>query len=194
MSDGRGRCASSQPVIAQHFSYVIPEALQPYRQAIAYFSEVGSAGKFTDRIFHEEVCSPPPFGLTAYGTEQDLLQADCNAPGDATAVRGRVAFLEIEDKLQTTAPLGIDLRRAAGQACYGMGMLNEALARGDHQQALDLVCQLQSEASYDGPFVPYASQHKIPVTTPPSANALTRLARNATAEQRLCIAKIGRRL
>lgn len=194
MGDGRGSCATSQPVITQEFSYIIPVALRPYQQAIAYFSEVGAKGKFKHRIFHNALCSPPAFAATAHGDEQDLLQTDCNAPGDATEVRGQVAFLEVEDKLQTTAPLRINLRRAAGNACDGMGMLKEALARDDHQQALDLVCELPREATYDGPFIPYAAQRKIPVTTPPSSEALTRLAQNATEAQRLCIAKIGRGL
>ncbi|SDF69444.1 MULTISPECIES: hypothetical protein [unclassified Duganella] len=194
MGDGGGSCASNQPVITQKFSYVVPEALRPYQQAMTYFSEVGAKGKFRHRIFQPALCSSPTFGATAYGNEQDLIQVDCSAPGDLTAVRGQVAFLEIEDKLQATAPLRINLRRAEGQACYGMGMLKEALARGDHQQALDLVCQLPREATYDGAFDPHAPLRKIPVSAPPSSEALAQLARHATEEQRLCIVKIGREL
>jgi hypothetical protein len=191
MSDGRGSCGSNQPVISQDFTYIIPDALRPYQEALTYFSEVGTKVKFDDRNFNEPMCSTPAFGVTAYGNEQDLVQVDCNAPGNTIAIRGQVGFLEIEDRLQTTAALNINLRQAAGKTCYGMGMLKEAMARGDSKQALDLVCKLPGEATYDGAFNPNAKARKIPLSTQPSSEALAQLARNATEEQRLCIAKIG---
>nr|WP_315259802.1 hypothetical protein [uncultured Duganella sp.] len=194
MADGRGSCASNQPVIVENFSYITPDSLRPYQQAITYFSQVGTAGNFKNREFLDALCSAPAFGVTAYGKEQDLVQVDCNAPGAATAIRGQAGFLEIEDRLQTTAPVSIDLRQAVGKACFGMGMLKEALARGDRRQALDLVCKLAQEATYDGPFVPYAERRKIPAATPPSTEALAQLAQHADEKQRLCIAKIGRGL
>jgi len=189
MADGRGGCASNQPAIVQDFHYDLPAAVRPYQQAITYFSEKRTAGKFEQRIFIKALCEPPVFGATAYGAERDLVQADCQSPGAATAIRGRVGFLEVEDSLQTTTAVTIDLRKAAGRACHGMGMLKEALARKDEQRALDLICQLPYEQPYDGIFNPYAKPRRTPKTPPPMAE-LHRLAAHATEEQRLCIEKI----
>jgi hypothetical protein len=188
-SDGRGACASQQPAIVQDFHYVLPAALQPYQQAVIHFSEMRSARKFEPMTFTQNICTPPLFGATAYEEERDLVQVDCKKPGATRTIRGQVGFLELEDSLQTTEPLSIDLRKAVGKACYGMGMVKEALARGDAQQALNLVCQLPYEQPYDGIFIPYAKPRSTP-KTPPPVDALRQLAARATEEQRLCIAKI----
>lgn len=188
-ADGRGACVSNQPAIVQEFHYELPSALQPYRQAVTYFSEIRTTGKFEPLFFIENVCEPPLFGATAYREERDLVEVDCKAPGTARTIRGQVAFLELEDGLQTTEPINIDLNKAEGKACHGMDMLTEALARGNQRQALNLVCQLPYERPYDGFFDPYAKPQRTP-KTPAPVNALRKLAAHATEEQRLCIKKI----
>lgn len=189
MGDGRGSCWSNQPVIAQDFHYVLPESLQPYKQAMTYFSETRTAGKFERRSFIKLLCAPPQFGTTAYGEERDLVQVDCTKPGADKTIRGQVGFLEVEDSLQTTAAVNTALSKAEGKACHGMGMLTEALTRADEQQALNLVCQLPYERPYDGFFDPYAKPRRTP-KTPAPIQVLRQLAAHATEEQRLCIAKI----
>jgi hypothetical protein len=87
----------------------------------------------------------------------------------------------------------IDLRKAGGRACHGMGMLAETLVRGEQQRALDLVCQIQSEQPYDGMFDPNAKPKQTRKTAPP-IDALRRLASHASNEQCLCIEKISRGL
>lgn len=189
MSDGGGSCASNQPVIAQDFRYKLPADLQPYRQAIIYRSELRTTDAYSPRPLSPIACGTPAFGNTAYGDERDLVQVDCSAP-IAMRIRGQVGFLEVEDTLQTTSSLPIDLRQASGKACHGMGMLHEALAAGDTARALDLACKLPSENTYEGVFDPDAKPRRTPKIPPPSQAALAALAERATAEQRACVAGI----
>lgn len=190
MGDGRGSCSSHQPVIAQEFRYVLPAALLPYRQAVMFFSEERKGEKYIDRNFPATGCDDP-FAETAYGDERDLIQADCSAPRGVHSVRGQAGFLEVEDHLQTTAAFTTDFGRAAGRACHGMGMLKEALQRGERERALDLVCRLPHERSYWGPFRPGVAGKRVPESAPPSSEQLAQLAAHATSEQRACIGEIG---
>jgi hypothetical protein len=106
MGDGRGSCFSNQPVIAQDFRYQLPAALQPYREAVIYASEMSTKGAYSPRRFSPLVCAVPAYGSTAYGDECDLVQVDCTTPS-TMRIRGRVGFLEVEDTLQTTSSMAV---------------------------------------------------------------------------------------
>src|SRR6185503_13632682 len=140
LADGRGSCSSSQPVIAQNFHYVIPPSLEPYRQAMAYFSEARIGGRYADTAFHRSVCEDPVYARTAYGDGHDAFQTSCEKPDNASAIRGRAAFLEVEDRLQTTAPVNINPHEAAGRSCTGLGIIKDALAVQDYRRALTTAC------------------------------------------------------
>jgi hypothetical protein len=195
MRDGRGSCASNQPVIAQRFHYVLPPALEPYREALAYFSEVSVGKKYEERAFPLIGCAQPVFATTALGDGKDLIQANCEAPGGDRSIRGQAGFLEVEDRLQATLPIRINLSKAVGKACNGMGMLKEALAINDTSRAITTACQMRSEQSYWGPFRPNAIEKpsKISARDLPSSKALDQLSKLASKDEQNCVDEVRRR-
>ncbi|OFA01163.1 hypothetical protein [Duganella sp. HH101] len=193
MSDGRGSCSSHQPVVSQTFHYGLPSALQPYLDGVAYFSEVRTKTGFTAMTYHASACDTTPFAQTAYGGGKDLIYANCEERHTAQTIRGWVGLLEVEDRLHLTQPVVVDLSRASGKACNGMGLLKEAMANHDTHKALAIACSIQYEQPFDGAFTPHkqTKPKHPPITDLPSIEALADLMKLASTEEGTCIDQVA---
>ncbi|WP_332856466.1 hypothetical protein [Duganella sp. S19_KUP01_CR8] len=192
ISDGRGSCVSRQPVVSQTFHYGLPPELQPYLNGVAYFSEVRTKAGFTAITYHATACDITPFAQTAYSGGKDLIYANCEESHAAQSIRGWVGLLEVEDRLHLTKPVVVDLSKASGKACNGMGMLKEALTNHDADKAIAIACSIQYEQPFDGVFTPYKQiKPKHPTAADlPSIEALADLKKLASNEERTCIEQV----
>jgi hypothetical protein len=141
-----GTCSSNQAAVTADFAYRIPDNYAPYRSAMIYASEaLGNDGSARLIAYSPSLCSPWRLDATTLRGGRDLLHARCEQPATPVAVRGHAGLLEVEDRLQPTNAVQIDLGKAPGQACTGDGMLNEAMANNDTARIKELACAIGNE-------------------------------------------------
>lgn len=137
-------CVSTIPAMAQTVRYLLPDALAPYRQGVSYFSEsrpadAAGAEDYTDLGYKTSLCDTRPFGATTLGDGREQLYASCARPTAAVLLRGWAGLLEVEDRLQATPAIRIEL---GGGACTVASVLQEALDSGDRLRIRDTVCRM----------------------------------------------------
>jgi hypothetical protein len=174
-----GACSSNQAAVVADFNYRIPDHYAPYRQAMIYASEArGADGASRLVAYTTSSCRPWSLDAVTHSDGSDLINASCEQPGPPVDVRGHAGLLEVEDRLQITNDLRIDFRQAAGQACTGSGMLDEAIAQADTRRINEVVCAIGKEQWYlgEGP------RHALPALT-----TLLKLALRPDRPPRACI-------
>ena len=134
-------CSDIEAVVVGNFHYELPDSYAPYRSIVMYQSQSRTPGAAYEAIeYASSYCERRKLGVTARGDGRDLVHASCTAPPALLQVRGRAGLLEVEDDLQPTEPVTLDLANAAGAACDPAGMLREALASDDAERIHSVVC------------------------------------------------------
>lgn len=182
-----GSCGINAAATAQVVRYVVPDALAPYRDGIAYFSESataagGTQAAYADLDYSPSLCSQRAFGTTTLGDGREQLYGRCNVHGKGLTVRGWAGLLEVEDRLQPTPAISIALGQAPGAACSGLGILKEALASGDRQRIQDTACSLGRDGDLDGNL----QGRKTPAAELPSAMDIVEFAKAGDSAGQLC--------
>jgi hypothetical protein len=148
---GSGSCSSNQPALVQRFHYVLPAAQTAYADAFVFASEARPAdnqqGAYTRLRYLPSLCPSEPFASTAFPGGNDIVHAPCNSRPVPVEVRGWAGMLEVEDRLRPAGAIRVDLAKAAGGSCTGIGMLKDALAGGDPAHIKEATCALGQESA-----------------------------------------------
>lgn len=187
MSTSRGSCSDIEAAVVGNFHYELPGSYAPYRSIVMYQSQARTPGAAYAPIeYAASLCEHRKLGVTAHGDGRDLVHASCKAPPALLQVRGRAGLLEVEDALQATEPVALDLAGAAGAACDPAGLLREALASDDDQRIRSAVCGFRRH------------QWGLPLATAPeqlpAPSTLFALVQRQQAPPRICIAQSAARI
>ncbi|MGV7206779.1 hypothetical protein ACLB1G_02870 [Oxalobacteraceae bacterium A2-2] len=176
-------CVTSIPAMAQTARYLLPDALAPYRQGVSYFSEsrpadaadAADAEDYTDLGYKTSLCDTRPFGATNLGDGREQLYASCARPTAAVLLRGWAGLLEVEDRLQPTPAIRIEL---GGGACTAPSVLQEALDSGERLRIRATACHMDIWLAR----VPSATE----AARRAAADGLMRYALDGEADDQLC--------
>jgi hypothetical protein len=118
----RGSCSITEPAVVGNFHYLLPDSYAPYRSIVMYQSQSRVFGNTYEPIeYASSLCEFRQLGVTARGDGRDLVHASCTRPPARMLVRGRAGLLEVDDQLQATAPVLLNLEQATGIACGPAG-------------------------------------------------------------------------
>ena len=181
-----GSCSIIEPAVVGNFHYQLPDSYAPYRSIVMYQSQSSVLGNTYEPIeYASSLCEFRKLGVTARGDGLDLVHASCTRPPARMLVRGRAGLLEVDDQLQSTAPVLLDLEQAAGSACDPAGILREALDSDDPERIRSAVCGFPER------------MRPMPVTARqdlPAPAALFALAQTEQPPPRDCIAASATRI
>lgn len=132
-------CSSITVAAVQDLTFRASDELAPFEAALRYFV-VDSADARRRRTYTPSVCTPLVWGQSALGIGRERVWVDCAAgsePGSeqTLSLRGRWAFLEVDERFFLTEPLTVSLD-ARKQHCAPRAVVTAARARRDGPTAM----------------------------------------------------------
>lgn len=136
-------CGATEPSIVARFQYQLPAQHLPYRSAMMYASQMRTGpGAFAPLGYSADYCSQPQPGTTALPDGFDLVHTSCRSAPQRIEVRGRAGLLEVEDTLQPSNVIILDLKSVANSGCDLFDFFRTAHANGDAQRIKDVLCAI----------------------------------------------------